>query len=152
MKKTNRKHNKTKPIKELAEELSNDLDSTLPVSVLPNGSVVYKNYIVKQTKNNNWGLFYTSQGDLIEEFFLKTCALMAAKAYSKTNLEKYVEIKQLDTKYRASYCDNLVYRKNIKTAKEFERYMILLNKLEESDTKVKYYKETISRMFKWSFV
>jgi len=77
---------------------------------------------------------------------------MASKAYSKTMLTKYYEIKQLDTRYCANRCDSLVYRKNIKTAKDFDRYLVLLNKLEDSEHKTEHYKEEISRMFKWSFV
>ena len=77
---------------------------------------------------------------------------MAAKAYYKTDMFKFSEIKQLDNRYWASYCDNLVYKKNIKTAKDFERYLVLLNKLEDSEQKAQHYKEEISSMFKWSFV
>jgi phage tail tape-measure protein len=77
---------------------------------------------------------------------------MAAKAYTKTQLEKYFEIKRLDNRYWASHCDILVYKKNIKTAKDFERYLILLNKLEHSDALATHFKEEISRMFRWSFV
>ena len=77
---------------------------------------------------------------------------MGAKAYQSTDLTRYFEIKRLDNKYWASYSDNQVYKKNIKTAKDSERFMILLNKLEDSETQAQYFKETISRMFKWSFV
>jgi hypothetical protein len=77
---------------------------------------------------------------------------MAAKAYHKTDMFKFSEIKQLDNRYWASYCDNLVYKKNIKTAKDFERFLVLLNKLEDSEQKAQHYKEEISSMFKWSFV
>ena len=77
---------------------------------------------------------------------------MAAKAYNNTQLEKYFEIKRLDNRYWASYCDTLVYKKNIKTAKDFERYLILLNKLEHSNALSMHFKEEISRMFRWSFV
>jgi hypothetical protein len=77
---------------------------------------------------------------------------MAAKAYSSVNLDKFYEIKRADNLYWANYCDLQVYRKNIKTAKEFERYLILLNKLEHTEFLTEHYKEKISMMFKWSFV
>jgi hypothetical protein len=149
--KKSKKPNRTKTIKTLAEQFSHELDNSLPVTVLPNGDIAYKSYIVKQTADGSWGLYNTGATELIDQFFLKTCALMAAKAYNNTSLDKYVEIKSLDNRYWANFSDNQVYKKNIKSAKEFERFMILLNKLEDSDTKVKYYKEEISRMFKWSF-
>lgn len=77
---------------------------------------------------------------------------MGAKAYNNTHIDKFFEIKRLDNQYWASYSDLLVYKKNIKTAKEFDRYVILLNKLEDTETKTEHYREQISRMFKWSFV
>ena len=77
---------------------------------------------------------------------------MAAKAYDAVQIEKYFEIKRLDNRYWANYCDTLIYKRNIKTAKEFERYLILLNKLEQSNALAEHYKDEISRMFKWSFV
>ena len=77
---------------------------------------------------------------------------MATKAYQGTNLNRYFEIKRLDNKYWSSYSDNQVYKRNIKTAKDFDRYLILLNRLEHSKTQAEHFKEEISRMFKWSFV
>lgn len=150
--KNKKQTNKKKVITELAEQLSHDLNSSLPVHIMPNGDIVYKSYILRKLPNQNWGIFNLQNKDLVDQFFLKTCALMAAKAYNAVSLEKYFEIKRLDNKYWANYCDLVVYKKNIKTAKDFDRYVILLNKLEESETKVKYYKEEISRMFNWSFV
>ena len=90
---------------------------------------------------------------VIEEYYLKTCALMAAKAYNNSlHLTKFFEIKQLDNHYWANHSDLQVYKKNIKTVKEFDRYIILLNKLEDTEYKTEHFKEKISRMFKWSFV
>jgi hypothetical protein len=151
MKKLN-KFKKQKTIKELAGFFDKELTANLPVTVLPNGAVGYKDYLIKQTKDGNWGIYNVLSKDLLDQFFLKSCALMAAKAYSNVQLEKYQTIKQLDNRYWANHCDMLVYKKNIKTAKEFERYLILLNKLENSEAQTEHYKEEISRMFKWSFV
>lgn len=149
-----KKHTKSKKstVKELASQFDKDLNSTLTLKVLPDGSVVYEDYIVKGIANGNWGIFHLHTKELQEQFFLKSCALMAAKAYTKTQLEKYFEIKRLDNRYWASHCDTLVYKKNIKAAKDFERYLILLNKLEHSDALAIHFKEEISRMFRWSFV
>ena len=77
---------------------------------------------------------------------------MAAKAYSSVHMNRFFEIKELDNKYWANYCDSIVYKKNIKSAKELDRYIVLLNRLEESNRKATFYREEISRMFKWSFV
>ncbi len=76
---------------------------------------------------------------------------MAAKAYNSTQMAKFFEIKQIDSKYWASYSDTMIYKKNMKTAKEYERYLILLNKLEHSTELSNHFKEKISQMFKWTF-
>jgi hypothetical protein len=77
---------------------------------------------------------------------------MAAKAYNSTQLEKYFEIKRLDNRYWSSHCDLMIYKQNIKITKDYERYLILLNKLEDSQSKETFYKDEISKMFKWCFV
>lgn len=151
MKKTNKKL-KPKAIKELAEHFSNEFDSKLPLHFLPNGDIVYKQYIIRKLGNDNWGLFDIVFNELKDQFFLKTCAIMAAKAYSSVQLDKYNEIKRLDNKYWASQSDYEVFSRNIKRSAEYERYLILLARLEDSKEKVKFYQEEISRMFKWSFV
>ena len=77
---------------------------------------------------------------------------MAAKEYSKSSIEKFIEIKRLDTRYWAYYSDTMIYSKNIKTAKDYDRYLVLLNKLEHSKFLAEHFQEKISTMFKWSFV
>ncbi len=150
MKKT--KKSKKPVVAQLANQLDKELSANLPVTVLPNGSIVYKNYIVKQLANSNWGVYNRINKDLVEQFFLKSCALMGAKAHSLTQVEKFLEIKRLDNRYWASYCDTMIYKNNIKNAVELDRYLILLTKLEHSTTLTEHFKEEISRMFRWSFV
>jgi hypothetical protein len=151
MKNTNKKHKKV-AVKDLAEQFANEFNKQLPVTVLPDGGIIYKKYLVKQLKTGNWALYNYNNKTTIEEYYLKTCALMAAKAYNNLNLTKFFEIKQLDNHYWANHADLQVYKKNIKTAKDFDRYMILLNKLEDTEYKTEHFKEKISRMFKYSFV
>jgi hypothetical protein len=151
MKKSKRK-TPTIRIKELAKELSSELEQKLPVTILPDGGIVYKQYLVKQTKDGNWAVYNYKDHNFINQYFLKTCALMAAKAYNNIQLDKFHDIKRLDNCYWASHSDSQVYKHNIKLAKDFNRYLILLNKLEESTFKETHYKEEISKMFKWSFV
>ena len=150
MKNTNKP--KKRVIRELAEQFNTELNKQLPISVLPNGDIVYKDYIVRQLSSENWGLYNFKTKELVEEFFLKSCALMAAKAYSNVQIRKFREIKTLDGRYWANYCDSLVYKHNIKLTKDTGRYLILLDRLEHSELLVKQYKAEISRMFKGSFV
>jgi hypothetical protein len=149
---TNPKKSKATVVRELAAHFEQDLNKTLLLSIQPDGSVVYKNYLVKLTELGNWGLYNIQGKHLIDQYYLKTSAVMAAKAYNSTNLIKFFEIKQLDQKYWANYSDTLVYKINIKNAKDFDRFQVLLNKLEHTEFLTEHYKEKISVMFKWSFV
>ena len=69
-------------IKELANYFDQELHQILPLKVLANGSLIYKNYFVKKLHNNNWGVFNVLSNDLKEQYHLKSCAVMAAKAFN----------------------------------------------------------------------
>lgn len=142
---------KQKVIKELAQQFEAELNSSLQITVNPDGSAVYKDYVVRKTKFNNWGLYDRHSKHLIDQYFLKTCALMAAKAYASANMANFLEIKRLDNNYWSNYYDVQVCTKNIKNTKDLDRYIILLNKLENSKGNVEVVKDKISRMFTWSF-
>jgi hypothetical protein len=143
---------KKQVIKELASHFEEDLNKSLPFVVHSNNVISYKKYAIVKNASNNWAMHHTVSKDYINEFYLKTCALMAAKAYDASNMTRYHEIKRMDTQYWASYSDNQIYKKNIVKAKDFDRYMILLNKLEHSQEQSEQYKNEISTMFKWTFV
>jgi len=147
--KTNKKE---KVIKELSMHFEEDFKKTLPISILPNGNVVYRNYIIEQNKQGDWTINNSSILDPIGTFYLKTSALMAAKAYDRNDLNRMFEIEQLDRDYKKNHSDSLIFANNLKKTKDFDRYLILLNKLENSNSKVEHFKEQISKMFKYSFV
>jgi hypothetical protein len=141
-----------KIIHELASHFEADLKTALPIAIQPNGNIVYKNIVIRQNKHKNWAMHHVGNTDAIEQFYLKTCAIMAAKAYTNTNLNKFFEIKQLDTQYWANYMKTTVAQQGIKVTSDYEKYLILLTKLEHHQELANNYKEKISRMFKWSFV
>lgn len=142
---------KAKVVKALATHFEEELNKTLPVTVRQDGSIVYRDQFIKVKKNGNWGIYDVRSRDEIAEFFLKTCALMAAKAYVHVNMEKFNEIKRLDTLYWSNHSDSNVFRSNLRKAKDFDRFVVLLNRLEESETQANRFKDEISRMFKWTF-
>jgi hypothetical protein len=151
-KQNNKKKPQAKVIKELASQFEQELNKTLPISIQPNGSIVYKNYIIKTDKTGNWAIYKPGVLDPLGTFYLKTSALMAARAHDRNDLNKMFEIEHLDTDYKNNHTDSLVFANSIKKAKDFSRYLILLNKLEYSQERTQHFQEKISRMFKWSFV
>jgi hypothetical protein len=153
MKKQNNKRKpQAKVIKELASQFEQELNKTLPISIQPNGSIVYKNYLIKTNKQGNWAIHKPGVIEPLGTFYLKTSALMAARAYDKNDLNKMFEIERMDTDYRNNHTDSLVYANSIKKAKDFSRFMVLLNRLEYSQERTAHFQDKISRMFKWSFV
>jgi hypothetical protein len=146
------KKSKKSSLEDLAIELSHTLDEQLEIRVINKDTLYYKGYLIKKNKSGKWMLYNAANKDVVGDFFLKSCALLAAKAYYKINLNKYNQIKMLDNQYWANYMDCTIYQNNLKTTKDFERYLILLNKFEESTARAGAYKDEISRMFKWTFV
>jgi hypothetical protein len=150
--KTNKsKKSKEKIIKELAMQFEEDFKKTLPISILPNGNIAYKNYIIKTDDQGDWIIEKAGVINPIGSYYLKTSALMATKAYDRNDLNKMFEIKQIDTDYKKNHTDSLIFANNIKKANDFSRYIVLLNKLEYSQERTEHFKEKISNMFKWSF-
>ena len=141
-----------KVIKELAHHFEADFNKSLPISVHPNGNILYKDYLIKKNQHENWSVYHKSNNDLVEQFYLKTSALMAAKAYHLTQMDRFKHIKDIDTRYWANYSESNVFRHNMNRSKDYERFLILLNKLEHSTDKASILKEEISAMFKRSFV
>jgi hypothetical protein len=150
----NKRKNKSNPklIKELASHFEEDFKSSLPISIRKDGSMIYKEFCIKQDSSKNWVVYYIGTDDLVGTFFLKTCALMATKAYWRADMAKFHNIKELDGRYYASYMETQVCQNSMKKAIDYDRYQILLNKLELSQDKVAKFKNEISRTFKWSFV
>lgn len=139
-------------IKEIAGELDAEYKKHIQLTVLKEGAVGYKDIIVKQNKNDNWALYsiYNTK-DMISEFKLKTCAVMAAKAYSTVSLNRFTEIKELDNNYWANHINKLVYKRIIKSTLDLDRFIIILNKLEDSEFKEQHFKDKITSMFRSSF-
>lgn len=140
-----------KTIKELAFYFDEELDKQLPIKVLPDGTLVYYSYIVKQLSNGSWGVFNIKTKDLKNQYYLKSCALIAAKAYHDHRFNKCSEIKDLDNNYWSNYVDSLIFKKNIKHASS-ERYPILVTRMEESNNQAEYFKNKIYSLFKLTFV
>ncbi len=76
---------------------------------------------------------------------------MAAKAYNTVQINRFFEIKDIDNRYNTNYTEYLLCKQHIKIAKGLDRYIILLNKLEEADRKTQFYKERITTMFRNTF-
>ena len=136
--------------KQLESFLEDEFKKKIPILVLPDKSLVYKRYKIKQNKIGNWVLGYVN-GDNIAEFKIKTTATLAAKFYDQTNFKRYNEIKQLDTHYWNNNNDAVFFKYRYENAKDIEKRDIYMWRWEQADHRAKRYKETISTMFKSNF-
>lgn len=143
---------KQKSFKELASYFDQELQTSLPISVLPDGSLLYKDFLVKQLDNKYWGVYNIKSKDLINEYYLKSCALMAAKEYFHRQYEKYQNIKMLDNKYASVSTDAVVFKNNISLVTDDDKYQVMLTRLEESNALSHYYQQLIFRLFRQSFI
>jgi len=138
---------KLKDIKKWCEK---EIHENLPVAILSDKSISYKNYRIKQNKIY-WELTKKNSDIVIEKFNTKTSALLAAKFYDSYNYNKLVDIKNLDRKYYYNLIDIEIYKDKLKRTKNLERRDILINRKELSEQKIALYKLEIANHFKNEF-
>jgi hypothetical protein len=139
-------------VQKIAETLETEFNKTMKLVPLPDGSIVYKEYIVKENKQGRWDILKKNALGNQGEFNLKSCALVAAKALSTVHMDQYNEIKMLDSRYWTSYNTTLHCKNVMPKIKDFDHYLIMLNKLEHNEWLAENCKSEISKRFQWSFV
>jgi hypothetical protein len=130
--------------------LKEELDSRPPVAILENGSLAYKDFIIKQNKKEIWCL-YRAKGFLIDKFSLKATSLMAAKLYSLNNFSLYNEIKILDSFYIKHHTDAVIFKHLCNKTKDTELKDLYITRFELSKSKSDYAKQQIANKFKALF-
>jgi hypothetical protein len=142
--------NYKKQAKQLENFLEEEFKKTIPIAVLPDKSIVYKRYKIKQSKQGLWQLSYVGS-DNISEFRIKTTAILAAKFYDRTDFKRYNEVKLLDTQYWNNSNDAGFFKYRYENAKDLDRRDLFLWRWELASSRAKQYKEQISSMFKSNF-
>lgn len=137
-------------VKELKKYIEREIQNNLPVTVLADKSIVYKKYRIKHSKSS-WELTYVYSGDIIEKFYTKSSALLAAKFYDHYDFSKYINIKDLDRKYYNNLADVEIYTDQIKRTSNIEKKDILINRKELSEQRISLYRDEIAVQFKNEF-
>ncbi len=138
-------------IKQLAKYFDQELHIHLPISELPDKSLVYNNYLVRQIKNNNWALYHLTTHELLDEFYLKSCALISAKYYATNQLNKTFDIKHLDRRYSSNHNKSTIFKAHLKSTNDYEHYLTLLNRYDYCFGQAEYFKQCITAVFKTTF-
>jgi len=139
-----------KIVRELANQFDLELEEQLQIYKLPDDSIVYRNFLVKQLQSGKWGVFNIEHQYMANSYHLKCCAAMAAKSYHHRNLNRCDVIKELDRNYWVCYGDTIVFKNNLAKATD-ERYQILQTRLNESSINVNFHKKQITQLFKTIF-
>jgi hypothetical protein len=136
--------------KQLEIFLEEEFKKKIPLVILPDKSIVYKRYKIKQDDRGFWTITLGT-GDVIDQFRIKTTATLAAKFYDQTNFNRYNEIKSLDTQYWNNSNDASFFKYRYEHAKDLDKRDIYMWRWEQADHRAKRYKEEISVMFKANF-
>lgn len=139
-----------KQAERLERYLNEEFKTKLPVALLPDHSLIYKQYKIKQDKQGYW-ILSRVKGYTIDRFNLKACALIAAKFYSNNNINKYNEIKNLDAVYQKNCQDSMIFKHIYNKTSDAVKKDTCLWRWEISDEKARYVKQQIVTKFKLMF-
>lgn len=127
--------------------------NNLPLVPLSNGSVAYKDYVIKQNNQGYWCV-YKSIGkrlDYVDQFNLKSSACMAARHYDRSNIMGANEIRNLDYGYWNNHMDSEIFKFRFKNTKDIDRRDIFLWRWQLTDQRAKFYKNKITMAFSHAF-
>ena len=147
MKKKNKKQ-----FEEFETFIKEFFEKKLPITVFNDGSIQYKDFAIVQDKNKNWALYsLKNTSDVIDTFYLKATALLAAKTYQSFNFKKYLQIKELDHKYNQNATDTIYFNHYRKITNDLVKRDVFTWRYELSLGRAKRYKTEIASLFKTNF-
>ena len=136
--------------KKLEVLFEQEIKHELPVALMPDGSLIFKDFKIKQNKKKTWDITRVN-GFRIDTFNLKACALMAAKLYSINRLSTYNEVKLLDQQYQNNTNDSEIFKHRYTTTTDNDKKDLFLWRWELTNNRAKYAKQQISSKFRSMF-
>lgn len=121
----------------------------LPIFLLPNGCLMYKDYKITKTATGMWKL--SRQGKSLFEYNLRASALVAASFESKQRYSRLPELKMYDQNYALNSADCDLFSQRLKREQNIERIDTLTARLDIAKTRADYNKKKISAMFNTAF-
>lgn len=135
----------------LVGSVENKLKYRSPILILSNGFMAYHQYLIGELDNGNWGVYNTNTIEPIDQFYLRSSALIAAKSHEDINIKNFHTIKQLDRKYWANLHNSVIFSSYCATNIDYDKYLILMDRLEDSIIRRDKHKGDIIKMFKSMF-
>lgn len=123
----------------------------LPIKIV--GDVItYNDYVIKQDNQGYWNLYANFNGlDLVDKFYLKISALMAAKKYEKCMMGDFKFILSMDQHYAKLDNDITHFRYQMKKTNDIVKKDNYLFRLQECYITISNIKEQIQQMYRTSF-
>jgi hypothetical protein len=123
----------------------------LPIKIVGN-AIAYNNYVIKQDKQGYWNLYANFNGlDLVDKFYLRVSALMAAKKYEKCKIREFKLILRIDQHYAKLHNDITHFRYQMKKTNDTMKKDNYLFRLQECYATISDIKEQIQQMYRTSF-
>jgi hypothetical protein len=139
-----------KQAKQLETFLDEEFKTKLPIALLQDGSLGYKDFIVRQTTAKQWNL-KRNNGTELDLFNLKVCAIIAAKLYSVSNFKNYNELKNLDILYYQNNADAHRFKRKYTTTQDLDLRDIYVARYVQASQKATYAKKQIASKFSAMF-
>ena len=130
--------------------LEDEFKKKTPLLVMPDKTIIYKKYKIKQNKSGTYNLLH-SNNDLIATFKLKATAALAAKNYHYNRFDLFNSIKHLDIQYWTNSTDSSIFEERYKKCKDANKKLIYLARWDITSKRAALYKERIAGIFKNSF-
>lgn len=135
----------------LEKFLEEEFTKKLPILVLPDKSILYKEFRIKQNKHQVWDLRWARTNDKIDSFHTKTSALLAAKFYQANNYARYNEVKHLDLSYWSNSVDAVFFKTRLNTTRDCELKDLFICRRDLAFQRCKSAQIKITQMFKYNF-
>jgi hypothetical protein len=137
-------------IKKLEKCIEEEFKNSLPITILPDGNIVYKHFFIKKNNQGKWQLT-KPRTDPLDTFNSKSCALIAAKLYETNNFEYYSELKILDEIHERSRTEYIIYKKKYQKNKNPEKTDVHAAKYLKAKGNLDYSREKIINKFRLVF-
>jgi len=143
-------------IKTASKKLENfyeEVKGSMPLTVLPNKAVGYKDFVIRQRKDGSWDLtrLYGKRLQVLDNFNLKTTAIISARYYEINNIQQLIETKELDRLYWNAHTDSVYFKHFYAKTQDSVKKDNYLWRYELTTQKATYYKDKISSTFRTVF-
>lgn len=135
------------------EKFYEESKDSMPLTVLKNGAVGYKDYVVKKSSDDYWELYkcFGKKFRFVEKFNLKSSAVMAAKHYDRNYIKGILEVRSLDSGYWRNHMDSVIFKDLYSRTTDSVKKDTFLWRWEITKCRADYYKQKITSAFTTAF-